>query len=252
MKKIIIVGFFSAFYIPLLFSQSWVHDGGDFTKSVGYNRVAEGYDKYIRGVLSIYLFNDFNAPVEFTYYPPFPGRYGFRLVRDSLILAYYIEIKRVTNFENVHQWNKSFGFPVFLLPAIPEDVREQLIEHNKAAYTEYIESAKRIKVQTQSFPISDQFAEKLYKNMVSFIDNFKARRDYPMIVNGEKIVFVITGGESVTFSTVVNNELRTLNIHAPRGNARIMSDICLKIIADADVGQLDETKYLSMLCSLEN
>ena len=101
----------------------------------------------------------------------------------------------------------------------------------------YEELPKHFKVEIKSIPISKQFAEKLYKMMGSFIDNFKAKR-----VSGKSF-----DGYSVSFRTVVADEVWSLGIHEPRGNAEIMTNLCMKIIKDAKDDQLDEAMNLSVL-----
>jgi len=259
MKKIIIIGFYSAFFIPLLFSQNKVHHGGDFTKSIEYNSLSDGYEKFLKnkGLADINLFSGSNAQIEFIYRPPFHGNSGFRVLRNSLDSSYYIEIKRIMNPDalrdlHTYMYQSSLGFPAYQIPSIPEDVRVQIIEHNKTMYSNYEELAKRINVETHSYPISRLFAEELYKKMLLFIDNFEAKRVFQTDIYGGKIVFAIADGESVSFRTVIDNEVRSLSIHVPLGNALKMTDLCLKIITDAIANKLDESKYITALSSFEN
>ncbi|GHT69999.1 hypothetical protein AGMMS50239_37700 [Bacteroidia bacterium] len=73
--------------------------------------------------------------------------------------------------------------------------------------------------------------------MAALIDNFKAKGVPPIIMDGY----------SVTFRTVVEDEVWSLKIHLPRGNALKMSDFCKQIILDADTSKLDETKFIELL-----
>jgi hypothetical protein len=98
------------------------------------------------------------------------------------------------------------------------------------------------KVEIKSIPISDQFAEKLNKKMVSFINNFKAKG----------IPADMADGYSVTFRTVVDDEVWSLGIHMPAGNAKIIADLCRQIITDANANQLEEPKYLYVLNNFGN
>ena len=76
--------------------------------------------------------------------------------------------------------------------------------------------------------------------MVFFINNFKSKG----------IPGIIMDGYSVTFRTVVDDEVWSLDIHMPAGNAKIMADLCMQIITDAKANQLEESKYLSRLDNL--
>ena len=54
-------------------------------------------------------------------------------------------------------------------------------------------------------------------------------------------------GESVSFRTVVKDEVWSLSIHIPNGNTLKMSSICIQSITDAIAGELDEAKFLEIL-----
>jgi hypothetical protein len=99
------------------------------------------------------------------------------------------------------------------------------------------EMLKLFKIDSWSYPINNLFAEKLYEKMSSFIDNFKAKGVPPIILDGY----------SVTFRTVVDDEVWSLWIHLPQGNALKMSDLCRQIITDGCAGKLDESKYIELL-----
>ena len=99
------------------------------------------------------------------------------------------------------------------------------------------------KVETLSFPISDQFAGMLYSIMSSFIVNFK--------VKGIPVLSV--DGYSVTFRSVVDDEVWSLWMCNPRGNlSRKMAELCVQIITDARATKLDESKYITVLNTFEN
>ena len=132
--------------------------------------------------------------------------------------------------------------PVKLLDSLPRDVFNRIFDYNEniiknkiAMY--YEELPKHFKVEIKSIPISNQFADKLYKMMVSFIDNFKVKGIPP----------VSTDGYSVTFRTVVDDEVWSLEIHMPKGKANSIANLCRDIISDANDDQLEESKYLSVL-----
>jgi len=259
MKIIKIYFIFCTFFVPFVFSQNGIHiDGGDFTKIIEYNMPSEGYDDYLKieGLNDIFLFSGSNAPVEFLYNHPFNGLSGFRLVRDSLNFSYYIETKRITNYLDVsnsyRSMYQSLGIPPNLLPSIPADVRAQIIAHHRKTHPNYFEGiSKRINVKTQSIHVSDQFAETLYEYMVSLIDNFQAKRTPQTVVDGVTYSRIIVDGEVVFLKTVVDDEVWSLSIHVPRGNASKMSDICLQIIEVAENNQLDEMKFVSLFKTFE-
>jgi len=92
-------------------------------------------------------------------------------------------------------------------------------------------------VDSRSFSVSYPFAEKLYNKMVSLIANFKARGIPPGIEDGY----------SVTFRTVVDDEVWSLRIHMPTGTAFKMSDICRQMIKDAKNNQMDEAIFIKLL-----
>ena len=57
----------------------------------------------------------------------------------------------------------------------------------------------------------------------------------------------ILDGYNVTFRSVVNDELWTLNIHMPQGDIETFSNICRQIIIDVKNGNFDETKFIPLL-----
>jgi hypothetical protein len=75
--------------------------------------------------------------------------------------------------------------------------------------------------------------------MVSFIDNFKARGTPPSST--------CTGCPSVTFSAVVKDEVWSLWIYEPQGNALKMANLCRQIITDVETNTLNESKYVELL-----
>ena len=92
-------------------------------------------------------------------------------------------------------------------------------------------------IVSRSFAISDQLAEKMYKKMVSLIYNIRAKGTQKTILDGYE----------VTFRTVVEDEVWSLLIHIPTGNADKMFDLCKQICDDADAKKLDEAKYIKIL-----
>ncbi|MDR1182922.1 MAG: hypothetical protein LBL13_13195 [Bacteroidales bacterium] len=246
MKKIAIIFCLWGYFISFALSQDEKHvNSGDFVKRIGYNLldiqlVTEvgdelkhtGYQCNLDSKTDVekLFFGEFNAPVEFFYNPSFEastkGASGFRIVRDSLKSSYVFEIKHISNHEKVYRevWDRYSTM-------VNSEEKYKFVEK---------EQIKLFKVETLSYLISDQFAEKLYKKMVSLIDNFKAKGVSPIIVDGY----------SVTFRTVVDDEVWSLWIHMPQGNALKMADLCRQIITDAETNTFEESKYVELLTEI--
>jgi hypothetical protein len=265
-KRITIACYLWVSFISFAFSQkNGEHvDGGRFikrieynlmdiqlVKKVGHNFIVSGYRCHLGSKSDVekLFFGDFNAPVEFFYAPSFEastkGEAGFRIVRDSLDISFILEIKYIPNYEEVYrksserptyyQLPQLTGISECLIDSIPFEIRAILLDHIKAKREE--ERFKFFKVETVSFPVSDQFAEKLYQKMVSLIDRFKAKG----------ISSIIMDGYTVSFRNVVDDEVWSLEIHMPEGNALKMADLCRQIITDAIANELDEEEYLYIL-----
>jgi hypothetical protein len=205
------------------------------------------------------FFGDLNALIEFCYMPSsevnpcMPS--GFRIIRDSCNSSYILEVKRVINcMEAIKeasieakkaQMSQLLDFPAKFLDSLPRDVLNQIWEYNRKISDKSVfhkmyseELPKHYKVEIKSIRINNHFAEKLYKMMISFIDNYKAIGIPPMI----------NDGYSVSFSTVVADEVWSLRIHMPIGDANKMANLCLKIINDVnDDDQIEESTFKSVL-----
>ena len=95
-------------------------------------------------------------------------------------------------------------------------------------------------------------AEKFHKKISSLILNFKARDTLPIVFKGYKIISrtiqVIEDGNTVTFRTVVDDEVWSLKIHEPRGTALKMTNLCLQIIEETKMNNIfNEAKYSDSL-----
>ena len=262
MKRIIFACFVCVFSISFAFSQNVeAHFYGGISLKRIENNMWGGvgiYNIKSKSDIEKLFFGDFNALIEFCYDPSsevnpcIPS--GFRIIRDSLNSSYILEVKHISNYREASKEAKKeakkmhmpqlSGLPVRLLDSLPRDVSNQIREYirsisdNNVYRKMYFEElSKHFKVEIKSIPISNQFAEKLYKMMGSFIDNFKAKGVAPFGVDGY----------SVSFRTVVADEVWSLGIHEPRGNAEIMTNLCMKIIKDANDDQLDESMNLSVL-----
>ena len=145
-----------------------------------------------------------------------------------------LEVKYISNYQEAHdEANKKHPLGIPGNPSYNEK------EHNNAVFAKrHEEMLKLFKIETLSLPISNQFAEKLYEKMVSFISTFKGKGlpSTPLI-----------GGYSITFRTVVEDEVWSLGIHMAKENVFKMDGLCLQIIADARANQFNEKKYMSAL-----
>jgi len=254
MRKPYITCFFFSIFIPLLFSQYGVHvNSGHFTKRIEYNYNMEAdFNLGSKDVIELLLLGDFNASAEFFYSPYLNSNpcspAGFRMYRDSLDKSYILEIKQITNFESMRHIliniYETIGIPCVLISSVPEDVREKILKHHWLVNPRYFTNfSNQFRVETQSFTISDQFAETVYKYIVSFTATFQAKGKPPPY---------IADGYSVKFRTVKDDLVWTLRIYLPQGNALKLSNLCREIITDSSSDKFDEKKYISAFCSLEN
>lgn len=257
MKRIIFACFVCVFSIPFAFSQNVAthFNGGNSLKRIENNMTlgVGFYNIYSKSNIEKLFFGDFNALIEFCYDPSsevnpcVPS--CFRIIRDSLNSSYILEVKHISNYREASkeaskevekaQMRQLLDLPAGLLGSLPRDVFNRIFEYNRNIYDNkykkyYEELPKHFKVEIKSIPISNQFAEKLYKMMGSFIDNFTAKG----------VPGMVSDGYSVSFRTVVADEVWSLRIHEPRGNAEIMTNLCMKIIKDANDDQLDESMNL--------
>jgi hypothetical protein len=236
------------------FSQNGDHvKGGRFTKTIEYNLLwlEAGYNFNHKNDVEKLFFGDYNALIEFFYHHSFSGYSGFRIVRDSIKRSYVFEMKYVTNFEEAEN-TASAKYPLSSTALSPSEVLEHLQKQNslteeerKLQNKEKVERVQKNKeekyklynIETFSISVTDEFAEKLYHKMVSVIDNFKAIGVPPHIFDGDE----------VTFRTIVDDELWTLKIHVPTGNARKMSNICIQIMDDVKNNTFEELKNIKSL-----
>ena len=245
MKKILLTGFIFALFISIVFSQDGDHiGGGHYTKTIEYNllRPIIGYNYNSKSDVEKLFFGNFNATLEFFYGSDEGVFSGFRIIRDTLRMSYFLEIKNVSNYrEAIKEAAAKYPPTMPAASAVQIDSRmsaKDSIDLREMQKKYFEERNKLFIIESHSFRISDKFAEKLYKEMVSIIDNFKARGIPPFI----------NGGYSVTFRAAVeDNELWTLKIHVPTGNALKMSDICRQILKDANENKFDEKSYIKLL-----
>ena len=221
--------------------------------SVLHATSVEGVDNIeSKSPLEKVLFGNTNAKVEFVVEPSFEGAYGIRVIKDSSETSSSLEVKRIINWKEVEkQMQKAFpvkGYTIQELNAkiaerekMSEEERELSILKSRIRNEKREkESLKRYQVQTFIIPISDLFAEKLYAKFVSFIDDFKAKELEPNLLMGD--------GETTVFRCIVDQEIWTLSIpFKTEEKARELSDLCKRIIEDAEAGRFDESKYIGSL-----
>ncbi|MFV0267205.1 MAG: hypothetical protein ACK5HT_08715 [Draconibacterium sp.] len=259
MKRVIFACFVYLFSIPFAFAQEVEKhlNSGYYLKRIENNmRDAVGnYNMKSKSDIEKLFFGDFNALIEFCYNPSsevnpcVPS--GFRIFRDSLTSSYVLEVKRILNYREAaeeatkevknEQKRQELYIPTSLFDSLPRNVFNQVWEYNQGIYDQnvYYENyykalPKHFNVEIKSITISSQFAEKLSKMMVSFIDNFKSKG----------IPLSNTDGYSVSFRTVVDYDLWSLSIHMPGGNANTMANFCMEIIKDANEDNFEESRLL--------
>ena len=185
------------------------------------------------------FFGEFNAPVEYFFEPDFGTAFGFRIVKDSVSDSPMLEIKIISNYDEVRvELEEKFPSIGFKNPSlVPDSVIKQSAIHNRSMYAKRKEeSLKLYRIKTFSFPVSSQFAEILRDNMATLIEHFEG----------------LPGGQyetcAVTFRYVVGNEVRTLLIQGkPQGKIFQLCELCQQIIADGIGGKLNEPRYMELL-----
>ena len=246
MKKILVIYLFCCFFISFTFSQDAVHEGGgQFSKKIEYNILSnilpqKVYNLSSKGIHEKLFFGDCNSPVEFFIESFFEGEFGFRIKTDSLKKSIILEIKYIANYREAR--NEAFRkYPLQIVtwnqsPHLSIEIYNQILSENQEQMNRaYKEMENLYKIDSCSYFISHQFAYKLYNKIVEMIRNFQAKGIPP----------IIEDGYSVTFRCVVGDEVWTLTIHAPTGQALRMSNICRQIIKDAIDKDFYELNYLT-------
>lgn len=265
MSKISIICFLCMLFVVQASSQNGDHVyGGSFSKLIEFNRLylGEGYNLNSKEDIEKLFYGEYNALVEFFHIPPseaapsegsFNGPFGFRIVKDSTKLSYTLEIKYVTNYEEaISTANKTYPpsiIPVSLIgqmsgqKPLTEDEQKLLDrEREEMKMKNRKERSRLIHIEGLSLAVSKQFTEKVHQKTVSLIDNFKAQglpSDFPH------------HARNVTFRAVVGDELWSLKIRMPKGNALTMDDIYRQIVEDVKDLKFDEEKYIKLLDALQ-
>ena len=254
MKKVFNIYFLLCFFSSFVHSQDGLHlEGGLFLKRVENNMFQGQYNLRGKGDMEKLFFGDFNAMVEFIFLPSSENVSAFRILKSASSSSYVLELKYVSNYKEAHKEaskkHPSISLSPAELPSVSDVRRKQIMEHNRTAFAKQEEEKfKLFKIETRTFPISNQFAEKLRRNILSCITNYEAEA-----ISNSNIVTVTRGGYSVTFRTLVDNAvLWSLCIQNPKSNTLKMADFCRQIIMDAQIDKLDERTYMAVLNTLEN
>ena len=234
------------------FSQNMeLSNEGIFKKLVEYSLLIEDsvYNHNSKDALETRFWGVFNAPIEFFYennYEILPLGYarksGFRILADSAKTSYTLEIKFVTNADEAFKIADAKTKPFGQLDArnFTEDEFSLLIKNREDLMRKWLkeETCRLYDIEEISFPISKQFAEKLNEKMFSVINKYNTRGLPPTRT---------VHGFNVTFRTVIDNVVWSLNITTPYENTRKMADTCIQMIVDAMANNFDETKYIKLL-----
>ena len=258
MKKISVIIFSWIFLALVAFPQ---HNRNAFRVSMEENWRDNQPNLESKGDVERLLFGDFNAPVEFFYFPAeeavriFPS--GFRIARDSLDSSHILEVKYISNFAEAAE-EASSRYPLIGV-RFPSESTEEILQHNREAIAKQREMRLQLfEIETlQPIPVSQLFAEKLQEKMKALIGTFEEENPFPpnMVFIDEwnewvEVVTEITGGYTVTFRTVVDDEVWTLWITVPRSRALVFSNLFKQMIADAKAGEFDEERYMGILSAM--
>ena len=257
MKKLSVIIFYWIFLVIFAFSQ---HNRDAFRVSMEENWQGNQPNLESKGNIERLLFGDFNALVEFFYSPAeeavriFPS--GFRIVRDSLGSSCIFEVKYISNFaeaaREASRRHPSIGV------GNPFESTEETRRQSSEAFARQRELRLQLfEIETLSFPISKPFVEKLHEKTTALISTFEEENPFPPIRTfSEEYGYwiesrvIVAGGYSVTFRTVVDDEVWSLWIHAPRNKALEFSTLFRQMIADAKVGEFDEERYMEILSAM--
>jgi hypothetical protein len=227
------------------------HVGGHFTKRIDYNvnmkgttEVDNSYNLEGKSILDRILFGNINSPIEFV----LEGDevLAFRIVRNLQTDSYWLEIMRMIDIQKMYnardfilaKVNKIYLPPEFI-KTISMEGRNMILEHNREVNRIQLSDDlyKPYRPESKTLKIKNEFAEKLHDKMAALIDDFKAKGVPPEM----------SDGYTVTFRTVVDDEVWSLNIHMPEGDALKMSDFCRQIIKDVEANKFNESNYTTLL-----
>jgi hypothetical protein len=186
------------------------------------------------------FFGNINAAVEFFIDPSFEDAYGFRLLRDSTNTSYVIEVKSISNRKDANSKSEkeflSKSFPAHRTPLVSKEEMKQSASDNSNKKDE--ESFQDYNIINISWPVKNEFADKLYSTIFSVIKNFVMKGDPADILDGY----------TVTFRCVAGDEVWTLIVQEPDGELLQLTNICKQLVEEIKNKHLDESK----ICWIEN
>jgi hypothetical protein len=217
-------------------------DGVEFLKRIEYNIHSSGiYNVAGKTETEKLFFGDFNAMIEFCILPSFEGAYGFRVFKDSSN-NYIIENKRIANWDTVRtQLSKEFpsiSINGYQESSMTKEEKDKIAAHNMEMFDkQHKECYHRYEIVNQSVPVSNLFVEKLYKTIMTTIDNFTGKGKPRGIMDGYRAIF----------RCVVEDEVWTFNIRCPSGKIEQLTNICQQIIKDMETNHVNESEYVELL-----
>lgn len=182
------------------------------------------------------LFGDKNATVEFIIEPSFGGVYGFRLLNNCIEAKFVKNYKEITDMLRKMYPTKDSSHRI--RETITEEEFQEILRYNSNIYAERINKSFTLyRIGCVSRQTSDSFSKMLLDCIHNFIDNFRG-----VYSDG-----IVADGESCIFRCVVGDEVWKLRIHAPRGRAKDLVNICNRIYSDIKNQMFNEKEYIQEL-----
>jgi len=224
MKKVIIIFvLFGCLAVPFVQSQDFDHiDGGQYLKRIEYNMIVKGSEidriKY-KGIYNLKSKGDIE-------------KLFFEEINAPVEFFYSPAFEGASGFRiMMDSLNNSYILEIKYISNI-----EWVRTFNRSEWL------KQYKVESKTFSISRKLAEEIHKKMVFLISNFKGKGVGPRFYDGW----------SVTFRSVVEDEIWSLWIHNPQANANKIAMLFRQIIKDSIANEFDESKYMTVLKTSEN
>jgi hypothetical protein len=215
-------------------------NGGHFEKRIEYNIFsgltfvdektgAESpcYELHNKTALEKLFFGNTNSPIEYVIEvtdeaerrPEFKGSAGLRLYKKR---------------------PDSRNWTLEIVPFADYSIRgdyELAVKAVKAVKAEVNENRyKQYRPKTKIFTLH-HIGDRLREEITALIVGFRAEGGRAWIHDGY----------TATFRSVIGDELWTLTVHMPQNRALQMSNLCRRMIEDAQSGKFDESKYAQML-----
>lgn len=183
------------------------------------------------------LFGEYNAPFEFVLSPAFDGMQGVRLCQDPGNGKWYLETKRVLNWQEVNELVSSSVTPAQVTTLTLEQWNKQKAQADSLKLQQKRKQLSSYKISSRLTPIQDDFAHTLYDIMLSFISKTAEKKPDVVIKDG-----VIT-----TFRCVQGSDVIILKCQMPQVSINYMSNLFTQLMVDIENGIFDEAKYLKAL-----